>query len=69
MENVKEMNCRFVVITTVWSEKEEKQVKIIRGMFAGYTEAVLFAKAYSAHYKTVAEIKAIKDIKDINYVC
>ena len=63
MENVKEMNCRFVVITTVWSEKEEKQVKIIRGMFAGYIEAVLFAKAYSAHYRTATEIK------DVNCMC
>ena len=57
------MNCRFVVLATVWSEEEKKQVKIICGMFAGYIEAELFAKAYSAHYKSVAEIK------DINCVC
>ena len=48
------MNCKFVVIATVWSEEEKKQVKVICGMFA---------KAYSEHYKTVAEIK------DVNCVC
>lgn len=53
------MNCRFVVIATVWSEEEKKQVKIICGMFARYIEAELFAKAYSEHYKAVAEIKDI----------
>ena len=57
------MNCKFVVIATVWSEEEKKQVKIICGMFAGYIEAELFAKAYSEHYKTVAEIK------DVNCMC
>ena len=57
------MNCRFVVIATAWSEEEEKQVKIICGMFPRYIEAEVFAKAYSERYKTVAEIK------DINCVC
>ena len=32
-------------------------------MFAGYIEAELFAKAYSEHYKTTAEIK------DVNCMC
>ena len=53
------MNCRFVVLATAWSEEEEKQVKIICGMFAGYIEAELFAKAYSERYKTAVEIKDI----------
>lgn len=53
------MNCRFVVIATVWSEEEKKQVKTICGMFARYIEAELFAKAYSEHYKAAAEIKDI----------
>lgn len=53
------MNCRFVVIATVWSEEEKKQVKTICGMFARYIEAELFAKAYSEYYKAVAEIKDI----------
>lgn len=57
------MNCRFVVIVTVWSEEEKKQVKVIRGMFAEYLDAELFAKAYSEFYKTVPEIK------DVNRVC
>ena len=57
------MNCRFVVITTVWSEEEKKQVKIICGMFAGYIEAKLFAEVYSEHYKTATEIK------DMNCMC
>ena len=57
------MNCRFVVLATAWSEEEEKQVKIICGMFAGYIEAELFVKAYSAHYRTVTEIK------DVNCMC
>ena len=57
------MNCRFVVIATAWSEEEEKQVKIICGMFAGYMEAELFAKAYSAHYRAATEIK------DMNCMC
>lgn len=57
------MNCRFVVLATVWSEEKKKQVKVIRGMFAEYVDAELFAKAYSECYKTVAEIK------DINCVC
>lgn len=57
------MNCRFVVIATVWSEEEKKQVKVIRGMFAEYLDAELFAKAYSEFYKAVPEIK------DVNRVC
>ena len=57
------MNCRFVVIATAWSEEEKKQVKIICGMFPRYIEAELFAKAYSEHYKTTAEIK------DVNCLC
>ena len=57
------MNCRFVVIATIWSEKEKKQVKTICGMFASYMNAELFAKAYSEHYKTATEIK------DLNCMC
>ena len=57
------MNCRFVVITTVWSEEEKKQVKTICGMFARCIEAELFAKAYSEHYKATVEIK------DVNCMC
>lgn len=59
----KEMNCKFVVIATVWSEEEKKQVKVIRGMFAEYLDAELFAKAYSEFYKTATEIK------DLNCMC
>ena len=57
------MNYRFVVLATVWSEEEKKQVKIICGMFASYIDAELFAKAYSEHYKSAAEIK------DVNCMC
>ena len=57
------MNCRFVVLATAWSEEEKKQVKTICGMFASYMNAELFAKAYSEHYKTTAEIK------DVNCLC
>lgn len=57
------MNCRFVVLATAWSEEEEKQVKVICGMFPTYMKAELFAEAYSARYKTVAEIK------DVNCLC
>ena len=51
------MNCKFVVIATVWSEEEKKQVKVICGMFAKFVDAVLFSQAYSEFYKTATEIK------------
>ena len=57
------MNCSFVLIATVWIVEQKKQVKTICGMFARYIEAELFAKAYSEHYKTTAEIK------DVNCMC
>ena len=57
------MNCKFVVITTAWSEEEKKQVKVISGMFQRYKEAKMFAETYSEHYKAATEIK------DMNCMC
>lgn len=47
---------KFEVLTTVWSDEEKKQVKVVAGEFDRFMNAKLFADAYENHYSAKAEI-------------
>lgn len=44
------MNCKFMVVVTVWSDEKKAQVEQVAGMFATYINAKLFADSYAVHY-------------------
>ena len=47
---------KFEVLTTVWSNEQEKQVKVVAGEFDRYMNAKLFAEAYEKFYSAKVEI-------------
>ena len=55
---------KYYVIAVKWSDKVQKQVKYIAGVFSEYVNASKFARAYSDTYKTDTEI--VNDIKLLN---
>ena len=50
------MNCKFMVVVTVWSDEKKAQVKKVAGMFERFSDAKLFADAYATHYSAHPEI-------------
>ena len=47
---------KYEVWVTVWSEEHKAQIKVVAGTFDRFMNAKIFAKAYTEHFRSVAEI-------------
>lgn len=54
------MKTVYHVVIKKWSAEENQQIRVVAGTFDTYMNASIFAKAYSEHYSTTAEIKEVR---------
>lgn len=47
---------KYEVWAKVWSEENKSQIKIVVGKFDRFINAKIFAKAYTEHFRSEAEI-------------
>lgn len=50
------MDAKYEVWVIVWSDEFHRQIKRVAGSFDRFVDAELFARAYTEHYCSKAEI-------------